>query len=394
MKINFPLASTTWDAAEHDAIQRVIKSERFTMGAEVKAFEEQFAAHFGSRFAVMVNSGSSANLLALAGIVYHPDLGLQPGDEIIVPAVSWSTTFYPVHQLGLQLRFVDIDRDTLNINPDQVEAAITPKTKGIFAVNLLGNPCELERLAAIAKKHSLILMEDNCESMGAKLGGKQAGTFGLLGTFSTFFSHHICTMEGGVVVTDDEKLYHTMLSLRAHGWLREQPAHSHLNSDIDPFTRLFRFVLPGYNLRPLEMEGALGQTQLRKLPDLVRERRANAEVFKSAFDGIPGVRLQKETGDSSWFGFALVLEGALAGKRGDLAKALQQAGVECRPIVAGNFLANPVMKHLNHSIACPTPVAEEIDTCGLFVGNHHYPVVDALRNTGQLVREFAAKSGA
>ena len=389
MTTAYPLASTTWDDEEKAAIERVMASGRYTMGAEVRAFEAQFAAHFGSRYAVMVNSGSSANLLALGAMAYHPTLALKPGDEVIVPAVSWSTTYYPVHQNRMTLRFVDIDRDTLNIDPDLVEAAITERTRAIFAVNLLGNPCDMDRLRAIAAAHDLMLFEDNCESMGATFAGRAAGTFGTFGTFSTFFSHHICTMEGGVVVTDDEALYHVMLSMRAHGWLREQPPHSHLEQGIDPFSRLFRFVLPGYNLRPLEMEGALGQSQLRKLPEFVRVRRDNAAVFQRAFGDIPGVRLQRETGESSWFGFALVLENALAGRRAELVECLTAAGVECRPIVAGNFLANPVLQHLDHSIAGPAPVAEEIDRSGLFIGNHHLPVAADLERIGDLVRNFA-----
>ncbi|TBW37402.1 DegT/DnrJ/EryC1/StrS family aminotransferase [Siculibacillus lacustris] len=390
MTTPYPLASTTWDDEEAAALERVIASGRYTMGPEVQAFEADFAAHFGSRHAVMVNSGSSANLLAIAAVMYHPDLGLEPGDEVIVPTVSWSTTFYPLHQNRLVMRFVDVDRATLNLDLDLVEAAITPRTRAIFAVNLLGNPCDFARLRKIAAEHSLLLFEDNCESMGATFEGRAAGTFGLFGTFSTFYSHHICTMEGGVVVTDDEKLYHTMLSLRAHGWLREQPAHSHLATDVDDFAGLFRFVLPGFNFRPLEMEGALGRSQLRKLPELVRHRRANAQVFTRAFGDIPGIRLQQETGESSWFGFALILEGPLSGQRRALVEVLRAAGVECRPIVAGNFLANPVMRHLDHSVAGPVPVAEAIDVDGLFIGNHHHPVGDDLERIAEVVRGFAA----
>ncbi|HRO16227.1 MAG TPA: aminotransferase class V-fold PLP-dependent enzyme, partial [Paracoccus sp. (in: a-proteobacteria)] len=243
----YPLASNTWDDAEHAALAQVIRSGRFTMGPQVRAFEDAFAAHFGARFAVMASSGSAANLLALAAAFWHPDLGWRAGDEIIVPAVSWSTTYFPVTQLGLRLRFVDVDPATLNIDPDLVEQAITPRTRAVFAVNLLGNPVQADRLRAICARHGIVLAEDNCESMGARLNGEQAGTFGLFGTFSSFFSHHICTMEGGMVLTGDRKLYDTMLSLRAHGWTRDLPADTHLPVDPDPFLRQFRFVLPGYN---------------------------------------------------------------------------------------------------------------------------------------------------
>ncbi|NTU77098.1 MAG: DegT/DnrJ/EryC1/StrS family aminotransferase [Alphaproteobacteria bacterium] len=385
----YPLATETWNDAETKALERVIASRQFSMGPEVKAFEKQFATYFGSRFALMVNSGSSANLLAIAGLVYHPDKLLKPGDEVLVPPVSWGTTYYPISQLGLSLRFVDIDPATLNINPDLIEAAITPKTRAVLAVNLLGNPCDFARLQDICARHNLLLIEDNCESMGATFDGKPAGTFGRCGTFSTFFSHHISTMEGGVVVTDDEALYHTFLSLRAHGWVREQPPHSHLAVESDPFLKLFRFVLPGYNLRPLEMEGALGQEQLKKLPALVANRQENGALFRKMMASVENIRLQKETGKSSWFGFALVLEGALAGHRRALVERLMAAGIECRPIVAGNFLNNPVIKLLPHTLGSPIVAAEAVDQNGLFLGNHHYNIVAQLEKTRDILASSA-----
>jgi CDP-4-dehydro-6-deoxyglucose reductase, E1 len=386
--INYPLATETWDEKEYKALQRVIDSGRFTMGPEVKKFEQDFAKFFGSKFAVMVNSGSSANLLMIGAMIYDPRKFLKPGDVVLVPAVSWSTTYYPLHQYGVQMRFVDVNPDTLNIDPDLIEAAITPETKGIFVVNLLGNPCDFEKIVDICKRHNLVLIEDNCESMGATINGKQAGTFGICGSYSTFFSHHISTMEGGVIVTDDEMVYHTLISLRAHGWTREQPDHSHLKLKEDPFTNLFRFVLPGYNVRPLEMEGALGQEQLLKLPNIIQKRRDNAEIFKRELGHIPNIRLQGETGKSSWFGFSMILEGPLRGQRPALVKALQAAGVECRPIVTGNFLKNPVIELLNHSIGSDIIHAEEVDVNGLFVGNHHYPIESQIKQSRTVIESF------
>lgn len=384
-----PLATDSWDAAEFAAIDRVVASRQFSMSGEVAQFERDAAKLFGTRHALMVNSGSSANLVAVAGLVYHPDARLKPGNEVLVPAVSWSTSYYPFHQLRLKLRFVDIDPDTLNLDLDLLEAALTSETRAVLAVNLLGNPIDLPRVAAFCDTHGLVLIEDNCESMGAVVGGRQAGTFGRCGTFSTFFSHHISTMEGGFVVTDDTRLHNTMISLRAHGWVRGQPDDTHLEIGGDPFERMFRFVLPGYNLRPLEMSGAIGQEQLKKLPMIVAERRANAARFAATCGNIPGIRLQRETGESSWFGFAMVLEGALAGRRADLVAALNHVGIECRPIVAGNFVKNPVVGLLDHSVYGSLPVAEAIDRDGLFVGNHHFPIGPQLDQLGAVLRSFA-----
>lgn len=371
----FPLATSSWDGAEYAAIQKVVDSGRFTMGPLVKQFEAGFAAQFGARYGVMVNSGSSANLLAVAAAVIDPRFDLNPGDEVLVPAVSWATTYYPLHQYGLKLRFVDIDIDTLNMDLDLAEAAITPRTKAIFAVNLLGNPNDFARLTALAQKHGLVLLEDNCESLGARDNGTWAGTAGIMGTFSAFFSHHISTMEGGVILTDDEQLYQELTSLRAHGWTRELPEKNFVHDKSgDRFDDLFRFVLPGYNVRPLEMSGAIGIEQLAKIPSLIEGRRRNAEYFKQKFAGLDTVRLQKETGESSWFGFSLVLEGTLAGRRTEVARALEAAGVEARPIVAGNFARNPVMSYLDAIVPDALPAADKIHVDGLFVGNHHFPV--------------------
>lgn len=388
MSFTYPLATSSWDSDEFDALDRVIKSDMFSMGPEVRAFEEEFAALFGSRFAVMVNSGSSANLLMTAALFFtkNADLKLNRGDEIIVPAVSWSTTYYPLSQYGLRLKFVDIDRETLNYDLDALAEAISDKTRVLMVVNLLGNPNDFARLKALTEPRGIVMIEDNCESMGATFEGKQAGTFGVMGSYSSFFSHHISTMEGGMVVTDDEELYHVMLSLRAHGWTRNLPKFNHVTGEKsdDPFEESFRFVLPGYNLRPLEMSGALGRAQIRKLPQLVEGRRANAALLQEKLSDHPRFMIQREIGRSSWFGFSLVLREDHAGERAALVKDLGATGFECRPIVAGNFAKNEVMQHIDHDIHDQLRNADYIDANGLFVGNHHYPIAEAVEALSQV----------
>lgn len=377
----YPLASSTWDAAEREAIERVLDSGRTTMGVEVRRFEERFAEHFGSRYAVMVNSGSSANLLAIAALCQVQHQPLRAGDEIIVPAVSWSTTYAPLHQHGLQMKVVDVDIDTLNIDLDKLEAAITDKTRAIMAVNLLGNPNDFDRLRSICSKHNLTLIEDNCESMGALYRGKACGSFGRCGTFSTFFSHHICTIEGGVVITDDEELYHVMLSMRAHGWTRDLPPDSHLLDAAakDPFSGAFHFVLPGYNLRPNEIFAALGLVQLEKLPGFVEQRRKNAELFKKGIVDFPYIRSQKELGESSWFGFSLIVDETWTGKRERLLQTLTKQCIDCRPIVAGNIARHPVFEKFNATVASPLDAADRVHKHGFFVGNSHEDLSEAIQ---------------
>lgn len=374
--IKYSLASSTWDEKELSAIQRVIDSGNYSMGSEVAKFEQEFAKFTGSKYCVMVNSGSSANLIMTAALFYRKVNRLQPGDEVIVPAVSWSTTFYPLAQYGLKLKFVDIDKNTLNYDLKALRAAISDKTKLLMIVNLLGNPNDFAQINEIIANKNITLIEDNCESMGALFQAKQAGTFGVMGSFSTFFSHHMATMEGGMVVTDDEELYHILSSLRAHGWTRNLPKFNHVcgEKSDDPFEESFRFVLPGYNVRPIEMEAAVGLEQLKKLPSFIQERRNNAIHFQKLFENHLDFYIQQEIGASSWFGFSLVIKENSELTRKEVAKKLMDAGIECRPIVAGNFAKNEVMKYFNYEIHGELTNAELIDRNGLFVGNHQFDI--------------------
>lgn len=372
----YPLATATWDDAEYKAIQRVVESGMFTMGGHVQEFEKQFAAYTGSHYCVMVNSGSSANLLMVAALRFRKENSLQAGDEIIVPAVSWSTTYHPLQQYGLKLKFVDIDRDTLNYDLSALSEAVTDKTRAIMVVNLLGNPNNFDAITRIINGKNIVVIEDNCESLGAQYNGRQAGTFGVMGSYSAFFSHHISTMEGGMVVTDDEELYHIMLSVRAHGWTRNLPKHNKLTGikSDDAFVESFKFVLPGYNLRPLEMSGAIGIEQIRKLPGLVSERRRNAAKFQALMAEYPQLRTQREIGESSWFGFSMIVEPDAPFTRSELVRIFAEHHIDVRPIVAGNFAKNEVLRWFDYEIHGTLKNAEDVDANGLFIGNHHYPL--------------------
>ena len=387
--IKYNLASDSWGSEEISAINDVINSNRYTMGPKVKKFEDEFAAHFNSNYAIMVNSGSSANLLMIASLFYSKKYDLKEGDEVIVPAVSWSTTYYPVHQYGLKLVFVDVDRDTLNISPEEIKKAISPKTKVIFAVNLLGNPCNFDEIINICKKNNIILIEDNCESLGAKYQDKFTGTYGIMGSFSFFFSHHLQTMEGGMILTDDKNLYELCVSLRAHGWTRDLPNDNSIEKKTgNSFYDSFNFVTPGYGIRPLEMSGAIGSVQLQKLPILISNRKKNATIFKSLFENEPNIAIQQETEVSSWFGFSLLLTNKLSSFRDDLINILKENNIECRPIVAGNFTKNPVIKFMDYDIRGELSASDEIDKNGFFVGNDFRDLKNEIHYLHELFKEF------
>ena len=388
-KLHYTLTADSWDNKELLAINKVVKSNRFTMGKNVKKFENNFSKYIGSNYSVMVNSGSSANLLMVAALFYSKKFNLKRGDEVIVPSVSWSTTYFPLAQYGLKIVFVDIDLNTLNLNHGLIEKAITKKTKAIFAVNLLGNSCNYDEIKKISRKHSLYLIEDNCESLGSKYKNKYTGTFGIMGSYSFFFSHHLQTIEGGMIVTNDLNLYEILVSLRAHGWTRDLPEINTIqNKKLDKFYDSFNFVLPGYNLRPGELNGAIGIEQLKKIKFFMKMRRLNAIFFKELFANDKNILIQSETGMSSWFGFSIILINKLANKRDDVIKFLELNNIETRPIVAGNFTKNPVIQYLDYRISGKLTNADISDKQGFFIGNDHRNLREELSLLRSILDKF------
>ena len=385
--IKYPLATSTWDDKEIEAINQVIATDMYTMGPKVKNFEEEFANYVGSKYAVMVNSGSSANLIAIAALCYTKANKLNRGDEVIVPAVSWSTTYFPLYQYGLKLKFVDVDLETLNYDLDQLKEAVSDDTRLIVAVNLLGNPNDFDAINDIIGDRNIRFFEDNCESMGAEFNGKQAGTFGDLGSYSTFFSHHMATMEGGLIVTDDEELYHIMLSLRTHGWTRNLPKDNKVAPKGDDwFKESFRFVLPGYNVRPVEMSGAIGSEQLKKLPSFLAQRRKNAALFVSLFKDHKDFIIQKNIDNSSWFGFSLIIRPESSLKRAEVIEKLTQNNIDCRPIVTGDFTKNEVLDYFDYEIHGTMKNAQYLDENGFFVGNHQMDLTQEINHLYKVLK--------
>ena len=378
--MHYKLATSTWDNKEIEAIQKVIDSDIYSMSKCVEQYESEFASHFGSNYAVMTSSGSTANLIMTAALFFRKENKLQRGDEIIVPAVSWSTTYFPLQQYGLKVKFVDIDLETLNYDLAALEEAISDSTKAIMVVNLLGNPNDFNELTRIIGDRDISLLEDNCESMGAIYKGKQCGTFGLMGSFSSFFSHHIATMEGGMVVTDDEECYHLLLALRAHGWTRNLPKKNKVADRSDNwFEESFRFIIPGYNVRPLEMSGAIGSEQIKKLPSFIKQRRNNAEFFVETFKNDDRFYIQREIGQSSWFGFSFIIKESSGLIRSEILQKLEGANIEYRPIVTGDFTKSESLQYFEYEIHQDVRNAQYLDKNGFFVGNSHLDLSEEIK---------------
>jgi CDP-6-deoxy-D-xylo-4-hexulose-3-dehydrase len=351
-----PLVVPGYGADEVLGALDALLSTRVTMGAQVRAFEAAWAARCGRRHGVMVNSGSSANLLVFAALV---EIGrLAVGDEVLVPAVTWSTSLFPVLQVGLRPKLVDVSERTLGLDRTGVDAARGPRTRAALAVHLLGQPCETDL--------DLLVVEDACGAHGASVGGRPVGSLGHAATFSFFFSHHITTIEGGIVVTDDDALADAMRSLRAHGWIRERSDRDVLaarSPEVDP---RFLFVSAGWNLRPTEIAGAFGLVQDRRLDAWVERRRRNHADWCAALAG--KVEVFPELPGTAHAGFAFPM---LHPERARICAALEAAGVETRPISGSNLARQPVWPALGLGDPGPLPVADRVHTDGFFVGNSH-----------------------
>lgn len=367
-----PLSVPLYGADEVNGALDALLTQNVTMGRRVREFEHAFAEYVGSKHAIMVNSGSSANLLALA-VLSSPTLpgNLRPGDEIIVPAVTWSTTLAPIIQHGCVPVLVDVDPETLNLRPEDLEKAFSSKTRAVMPVHLLGNPVDMEPLMEFARKHDLWVVEDTCESLGSSIGGRQVGTFGDLGAYSFYFSHHITTIEGGMLVTDDDRMADLARSIRAHGWTRDMIDRDEIESAnpwIDP---RFLFVHIGYNLRPMELQAAFGLVQLKRLEEFNDQRRANATYLLDALadlsDEIDFVTEQAGA-RSTWFGFTVMCKDAQTRKA--LSDHLEARKIATRPIVAGNLAVQPAFRDNPHRTVGSLAGATRVGERGLFVGNH------------------------
>lgn len=391
------LHEPTFSTDEINAALECLLTTRVTMGAKVKQFEREFADNDGFAHGVMVNSGSSANLLAIAAVA-NPETseGLKPGDEVIVPALSWSTTVWPLVQLGLVPVIVDISSSTLNIDPGEIERAIGPKTRAVMIVPVYGNPCDMDAIVDICQRKNLMLIEDCCEALGASYDGKPVGKFGRVATFSFYYSHHMTTLEGGICVTDDGELAETMRILRAHGWVREvenpEPWFKRY-PEIDP---RFLFVNLGYNLRATELQGAMGSVQLPKLAGYVEARRASAAWFLEELSAAGDVlAFQEETpkGRHSWFGFPITVRHDARFRVGDLRAALENAHVETRPIICGNIARQPAMQMFEHRISGDLSCASQVMDCSFSFGNHQAIDAGAREYVVGVIREFLHKQG-
>lgn len=372
--MKYSLSDSGWDNAEIKAINSVIRSDRFTMGDRVKKFEREVSKFHNCKHAVMTNSGSSANLIASTALTikkqgYKKNFFKSRG-LVVAPAVSWSTTYFPFSQLGYKILLLDVDK-TFNISIDKLKTlAQKENVTGLIGVNLLGVPAENEELRNFCDDKNIFYFEDNCESFGASLNNRFCGTFGDAGTLSFFYSHHLQTMEGGMVITNCDEIANISRSLRSHGWTRDGNYEKLMKGfQYDDCDELFKFVLPGYCVRPLEFSGAIGSVQLKKWAKQLNRRIKNYEIFKSIALSKKYLQIQDSRGNPSWFGFGCIFHFENRKQRSKLFNYLKSKKIESRPIVAGNFATQPVTQMLDLKAYGKLKMSDKINDFGLFFGN-------------------------
>ena len=313
-KYNYPLLSNTLSKEDINAAKKVLDSRMITMSKKTHDFEKRFAKYLGVKFALMVNSGSSANLLAISLLV-NPQRKkkLLQGDEVLIPVVCWSTSLWPIVQNNLKPVFVDIDLKNLNLDLEKLSQSLTSKTKAIMCVHVLGLSADMDFIVNFAKKNNLIIIEDTCESLGSKFNNKLLGSFGTAGTFSFYYSHQITSGEGGMIVCNSKEDYEILYALRAHGWSRCPTNKKKIEKKYPGLDSRFIFINSGYNLRPTDIQAAIGLSQFRKKDIFKKNRNYNRElIIKEVMQSgkfknqIEFLECSKKI-DPSWFGLAVLI---------------------------------------------------------------------------------------
>lgn len=391
-KTKIPLSAPSYGWEETYEVVKSLLTTSVTMGEKVHEFERIFANYIGVKNSVMVNSGSSANLLALS-VLANPIIKhrIKRNDEIITPAVTWSTTIFPIVNVGAIPVLVDVDLKTYNIDADQIEKAITNRTRAIMLVHLLGNPCDMKRIMEIAEDHDLFVIEDACEAHGAEINGRRVGSFGDLSTFSFFFSHHISTIEGGMILTDKDEYAELARSLRAHGWIRELKNKEKIAKEYSEIDERYLFINVGFNVRPTEIQGGFGIHQIQKLDKFIEIRRENAKNLTKDLEEFREYLLlptERENVKHVWFGYPITIKPTAPFHREELRDYLEAKLIETRPIMAGNMAEQPAIRLFKHRVVGDLKNSRTIMRRSFYFGNHHAMRQRERKYVTECIKEF------
>jgi len=387
-KYFYPLAHPTYNHLE--VMQSIDSMVNFktSMHHKVKHFERLFGEKYGGE-AIMVNSGSSADLLISYALLEKLKGSLQPDSEIIIPAVTWPTHLWSPIMAGFRVKLVDIDPITLNFDLDEVARNITEKTKAIFVVHLLGNMGKIKDLVDLCKERDIILLEDCCEALGSKFNDQYVGTFGLASSFSFFFSHHMVTMEGGMILTRDRDFAQYCRLLRSHGWTRELSAKQ--NQIAVPSQDRYRFITWGFNVRPTELQAGFGIEQIKKIDNFQLQRTKNGEILanfiKKHKDFVSTMQIDDGV-TCSWFAFPILVDNLAPFSRDQFTSYLEKFGVETRPIVAGNLARQPALKKFTHISYGSLTGADCVNDFGFYIGIHPTTKIKDLKRVIQIMDDY------
>jgi CDP-4-dehydro-6-deoxyglucose reductase, E1 len=349
------------------------RTKRFTQFTCVREFETEYSKWQGCKHSVYVNSGSSANLILISAAKER--YNWKDGDEVIVPAVTWTTTVTPIMQLGLKPVFVDVNLNDLAVDYEQVKQSITPKTRAIFVAHLLGFPADINKLKEIVAEQNIVILEDCCETQGGKISGNKVGNHGLGGTFSFYWGHHMTTVEGGMVCTNDSELYKLLLLKRSHGLARELPedCHAYIKAQYPDIDFNFLFLTDGFNVRNTEFNAVLGIEQLQRIDGYIDIRNKNYQAFLVHCNKYQDYLLTLDkTGKSS---FVLPFFFKNKNLKVQFQDVIRAAGIESRPLISGNLLRQPFL--IKHLAKGDFRNAEFIHENAFYIGNNQF--VDEVR---------------
>lgn len=372
----FPLTDSPFKNKDLIEGIKVILSKNVTMSKITKKYEKIFSKKMKIPYSLMVNSGSSANLLAFQCLINpYRKKRLKKGDHVLIPSICWSTSLWPIIQSGLKPIFVDVDKETFNINLEDLEKKISNKTKALMLVHVLGYSTNMIKLMKILRKNKIILIEDTCESIGAKYKNKFLGSFGDFSTFSFYYSHQISSVEGGMVCCQNKEDENIIRSLRAHGWARDLSNQKKLEKKFKYIDKKFLFINSGFNLRPTDIQAAIALSQFKSLNNTIKIMKTNrGKMIKELtrdkrWDN--QVRFVEKSNNikPSYFGLTMLLNKKFVSNKGLILNRMDKFGIETRPIIGGNFLKQPALRKYNikHK-AKDFPNANYIHQHGLFVG--------------------------
>jgi len=364
---NIPLVKDTINKDDIDnLINWLSKNPRLTKGELTPIFEKKWSEWLGVKYSVFLNSGSSANLAMIYSLILSKKL---KNNKIIVPSVSWVTTVTPAIQLGLEPIMCDCDKDDLGLDIDHFKLLVEKhRPSCVILVHVLGIPNKMDEIIKICEQNDIVLLEDTCESVGSKYSDVKLGCFGLMSSFSFYYGHHISTIEGGMVCTNDEEFYHLLLSIRSHGWDRDLPNDEVMRLrhkyKVNDFRALYTFYYPGFNLRSTDLQAFLGIEQLKKIDYVVEKRHNNYLKYNSLISNDYWKITPPKNSYVSNFAYPIITSNVEK-----LVSSLRQNKIECRPLICGSMNEQPFWYEKYGKEYLPN--AYKVHHNGLYLPNHH-----------------------